>query len=55
LPYVVLIAAFILALGVGVERLLARLGIRPVEDRSSRGGVAMVADALERWAEKRKR
>ena len=55
LPYVVLIGCFVLLLGVGINRLLARLGIHPEDPDAARGGIATLADALERWAEKRRR
>lgn len=54
LPYIVLIACLVLLLRIGINRLLDRLGIRPVETDAARGGLAEVADALERWAAKRR-
>lgn len=54
LPYVVLIGCFVLFLGVGINRLLDRLGIRPADPQTSRGELANVAAAIERWAQRRR-
>jgi hypothetical protein len=38
----------------GIERLMARLGVRPVAPEETRTGVALFAQRLERWAERRR-
>jgi hypothetical protein len=40
---------------IGVERLIARLGIRRVEDGDTAGGLEAVVERLQRWADERER
>lgn len=53
----VLILCFAAALALGVNRILARLGIRRADDADSEAGrsdLAALAGRLERWAAARK-
>lgn len=57
IAWFVLILCFAVVLTLGVNRLLARLGIRRADDPESdaaRGDLAAMASQLERWAVARK-
>ncbi|HUG16434.1 MAG TPA: hypothetical protein VMM78_15630 [Thermomicrobiales bacterium] len=37
----------------GIERIMARLGVRPVTADETRTGAVQIASRIERWAERR--
>lgn len=53
IAWVLLIMGVAVALTVGIERLIARLGIRRTETEPS--ALAMLAERVERWASARRR
>jgi hypothetical protein len=55
LAWIVFVIAIAVLLTTGIERLLARLGVRPVDPESAQGGLRYVAERLEAWAKERTR
>jgi len=53
--WIILVLVCAALLIIGVERAIARLGVRPVEPDATRGGVVQLAAGIERWAERRTR
>ena len=53
--WIALVLAVALALAIGVERLISRLGVKPEDPDAAKGGVAQLAESLERWAAQRSR
>jgi hypothetical protein len=52
---VILIIAVAVILMTGIDRLLARLNIRPADPDAARGGFRDLVDAFRRWRENRQR
>lgn len=48
------VIAFAVGLMVGIEMLMARLGIRPAAPEQRSGGIRDVAERVNRWAAERK-
>jgi hypothetical protein len=55
IAWVVFVICVAVLLMIGVERLIARLGIRRVEDGDTAGGLEAVVERLQRWADERER
>ena len=53
LVWVLLVLVIAVALMTGIERLIARLGVK--REDPSPGGLALLADRLERWSSERLR
>lgn len=53
LPWIILVLCVAVLLMVGIERLIARLGIRRTETEPD--GLAVLAERLERWSTERRR
>lgn len=51
--WVLLVLCIAVLLSVGIERLIARLGVR--SENQSPGGIALLAERIERWSEERLR
>lgn len=54
LIWVVLVIVFCLGLTIGVEMLMARLGIRPVDPDARSGGIRDVAQKVNDWSGRRR-
>jgi hypothetical protein len=55
IAWIIFVIAIAVLLTIGIERLLARLGIRPEDPDSAKGGLRVVAEKMEAWAKERKR
>lgn len=53
--WIILILVVAVLLIVGIERLMARLDVRPVNSEETRTGAVQVVERVERWAERRSR
>ncbi len=54
LPYVIVIIAVAVILMIGIDRLMARLGIRPVDPDAARGGFSDLVAVARRWLQNRR-
>lgn len=54
LIWVILVIVFCLALTIGVEMLMSRLGIRPVDPDARSGGIRDVAQKVNDWSGRRR-
>jgi hypothetical protein len=51
--WIILILVVAVLLILGIDRLMARFGIRPVHPEETRTGVHQIATGVERWADRR--
>lgn len=50
---IIVVAAVLLS--IGIERVIARLGVRPVDPDAARGGMSRIAEGLQEWSQRRSR
>lgn len=55
LAWVILFVCIAALLAIGVDRLMRRFGIVPVDAESARGGLDVLLERLQNWADQRRR
>jgi len=54
LAWVILIICVAVLLSIGIDRLMRRFGIVPADPESARGGLEVLLERLQSWADQRR-